>query len=61
MKLDELLVVMQNRLLTLEAARKAAVIAGDIERVIQLDGDLFTTTTSIEQLKRTIAQGHLST
>jgi hypothetical protein len=53
MRLDELLVIMQNRLLTLTEARKAAVNSGDIERVVQIDGDLITTIDTIEQLKRT--------
>lgn len=57
MRLDELLVIMQNRLLTLNEARKAAVNAGDLERVVQLDGDLLSTVTSIEQLKKTIEMG----
>jgi hypothetical protein len=57
MRLDELLVIMQNRLLTLNEARKAAVSAGDLERVVQLDGDLLSTVSSIEQLKKTIEMG----
>lgn len=57
MRLDELLVIMQNRLLTLNEARKAAVNAGDLERVVQLDSDLLSTVTSIEQLKKTIEMG----
>ena len=57
MTLDELLVIMQNRLLTLQAARQAAVLAGDLDRVNQVDGDLITTVTSIEQLKKTKESG----
>jgi hypothetical protein len=52
MKIDELLVIMQNRLLTLNEAKKAAQIAGDLERIVQIDGDLLTTITSIEQIKK---------
>jgi hypothetical protein len=51
MKLDLLLTIMQNRVLTLTEARKAAVTSGDIERVAQLDGDLLTTEDTVEQIK----------
>jgi hypothetical protein len=51
MKLDYLLSIMQNRILTLTEARKAAVTAGDIERVDQLDGDLLTTEDTVVQIK----------
>jgi hypothetical protein len=54
MKLDYLLLIMQNRVLSLTEARKAAVIAGDIERIEQLDGDLLTTQNTVEQLKRAL-------
>jgi hypothetical protein len=54
MQIDELLVVMQNRLRTLTEARKASVNLGDLERVIQIDGDLLTTATSINQIKKTL-------
>lgn len=51
MKLDYLLSIMQNRILTLTEARKAAVTSGDIERVDQLDSDLLTTENTVEQIK----------
>lgn len=51
MKLDYLLSIMQNRILTLTEARKAAVASGDIERVDQLDSDLLTTENTVEQIK----------
>lgn len=54
MTLNEVLVIMNNRLVTLNEARKAAVAAGDLEKVVQIDGDLITTVSSIEQLKNTI-------
>ena len=54
MTLNEILLIMQNRILTLNEARKAAVTAGDLERVTQIESDLLTTLTSIEQMKITI-------
>lgn len=50
MTLDEIKVIMQNRLITLSEARRAAANAGDLERVIQIDGDLTTTASSLEIL-----------
>lgn len=54
MKLDELLQVMQNRLVTLNEARKGAFTSGDVQRVNEIDGDLLTTQNTVEQLKLTI-------
>jgi hypothetical protein len=51
MKLDYLLSIMQNRILTLTEARKTAVTSGDIERVDQLDKDLLTTENTVMQIK----------
>jgi hypothetical protein len=57
MTITELLTIMQNRLLTLTEARKAAVLAGDLERVTQIDGDLLTTYTTVEKLQKAVALG----
>lgn len=54
MKLDELLHIMENRVLTLTEARRLAVSSGDITNVEKIDGDLSTTLTTINQLKITI-------
>jgi hypothetical protein len=54
MTLHEVLVIMNNRVITLGEARKAAVAAGDLEKVIQIDGDLMSTFTTIDQLKNSI-------
>lgn len=51
MKLDYLLSIMQNRVLSLKEARNAAVTSGDIDRVAQLDSDLLTTENTVEQIK----------
>lgn len=50
MTLQELITIMQNRLITLNEAKKAATAAGDLERLIQIDGDVLTTTIVIQQL-----------
>lgn len=54
MTLQELLVIMQNRLLVLAEARKEAVNAGNLQRIIEIDGDLLTTSSTIESLKDNI-------
>lgn len=54
MTLHEILMIMQNRIISLNEARKAAYVAGDLERVTQIDTDLVTTWTSIEKIKNTI-------
>lgn len=57
MTITELIVIMQNRLLTLNEARKSAVLAGDLERVVQIDGDLATTCTTVEKLQKAVELG----
>ena len=57
MTITELLTIMQNRLLTLNEARKSAVLAGDLERVVQIDGDLVTTYTTVEKLQKAVELG----
>jgi len=57
MTITELLTIMQNRLLTLNEARKAAVLSGDLERVVQIDGDLVTTYTTVEKLHKAVELG----
>jgi hypothetical protein len=52
MRIQELLIILQNRLIALTEARKSALAAGDPEKVIQIDNDLLTTNISIDQIKR---------
>jgi hypothetical protein len=59
MKLDELLHIMENRVLTLTEARRIAVSSGDIASVEKIDGDLHTTHTTVAQLKITIQASNL--
>ena len=54
MTLQELITIMQNRLITLTEAKKAAVQAGDVQRVSQIDNDLTTTLITIEQLQKSL-------
>lgn len=51
MTLTEILKIMENRIIVLNEARKAAVINGDLEQVNKIDTDLLTTASSIETLK----------
>lgn len=55
MTLNEILIVMQNRIIALKNARLSAVNSGDIENLIIIDNDLITTETSIEQISKKIA------
>ena len=55
MKLQDILVIMQNRMLSLNEARKAAVISGNLEQVMLIDADINTTENSIQQLKTAIS------
>jgi hypothetical protein len=54
MTLNEILVILQNRMVALTEARKGAVASGDLESVVRIDGDILTTLTSIERIATTI-------
>jgi len=55
MQLNEILIILQNRLASLNEARKSAVAIGDLANVAKIDNDLMTTVTSIEELKKLIS------
>lgn len=55
MTLTEILVIMQHRIIALNEARKAASLAGDLEKVTQIDADLTTTATTIDKIKDSIS------
>lgn len=61
MKLDELLHIMENRVLTLTEARRLAVSSGDIANVEKIDGDLHTTITTVNQLRITVQASNEAT
>lgn len=51
MTLNEILSIMQNRIIALNEARRAAVNSGDLDGVVKIDSDLVTTHSSIEKIK----------
>lgn len=55
MKIEEILTILQNRLLSLNEARKVAINTGDMERLVQIEGDILTTYLSIDQIKKPIS------
>jgi hypothetical protein len=56
MKLDEIIKILENRVLTLTAARQNCVNSGDLNKINQIDVDLLSTTNTIEQLKNMLRQ-----
>jgi hypothetical protein len=50
MRVEEILVILQNKMTTLTEARKSAGAIGDIEQVIKIDTSITETETSIRQL-----------
>lgn len=55
MSINEVLIIMQNRLVSLRTAKISAVNSGDLENIVKIDNDLITTETSIEQISKKIA------
>lgn len=51
MTLNEILSIMQNRIIALNEARRSAANAGDLDGVVKIDSDLVTTHSSIEKIK----------
>ena len=51
MKIDEVIKILENRVLTLTQARQGAVNSGDLNQVNLIDADLISTVNSIEQIK----------
>jgi len=54
MSIEEILVILQNRIAVLNEARKHAVNSGNLDQVISVDADLLSTQTSIDQIKTTV-------
>ena len=54
MSIQELLMIMENRLINLVETRKQAVASGLIDQVTLLDADISTTNNSIALLKAAI-------
>lgn len=57
MTLEEVLIVMQNRVISLKTARTSSVNSGDLDSVIKIDNDLITTMSSIEKIKDILNSG----
>jgi hypothetical protein len=51
MKLQDILVIMQNRILSLNEARKLAVNSGNIEQIGLIDSDLLSTQNTIKTIE----------
>jgi hypothetical protein len=54
MTLNEVLIILQNRLINLQETRKLTVASGNLEQVNSIDIDIETTTLSIEQIKTSL-------
>jgi hypothetical protein len=51
MTISELVVILQNRLLSLNEARRVAVNSGDPEKITQIDADIISTEQTLDALK----------
>lgn len=51
MTINEILTILDNRILNLTESRKAAVTSGLLDQVILIDNDIESTKTSIRALK----------
>lgn len=51
MTLEDLVKIMNNRVLTLNDAKAHATSIGDLSQIILLEGDLLTTLATIHKLK----------
>lgn len=51
MTIEEMMVILENRVRTLSDARAMAVMSGDLDQVNKIDVDLLTTTSSLDRLR----------
>lgn len=56
MTINEILIIMKNRLQKLRDARINSVDNGDLENVIKIDIDIISTTITIEEITNAILQ-----
>ncbi|MCA6381939.1 MAG: hypothetical protein IM620_00455 [Cytophagales bacterium] len=54
MTLEEILIILQNRLKNLEETKKQAIASGSVLQVFNIDEDLSSTKVSIEQITSVI-------
>ena len=57
MTLQEIIFIMDNRLINLTETRKAAVSSGLIDQITLLDADILTTSGTIQQLNAALTAG----
>ena len=54
MKIEQVLAILQNRVVTLNSLKSSATGSGDLEKVIQVENELSDTLDTIEKIKNTI-------
>jgi hypothetical protein len=59
MHLQQIYVLLNNRLASLLEARNVAVVTGEIDRLTQIDLDILSTQSSLAQLKKSIDSGNV--
>lgn len=55
MTLNEILIILQNRLITLTDAKKTAEASGNLDQVIAISSDILSTELSIQQITSTLS------
>jgi len=51
MTLNDLIVIMSNRLVTLNEIKKQSIVTGDLSQVVIVENDILTTETTLNTLK----------
>jgi hypothetical protein len=59
MHLQQIYVLLNNRLASLLEARNVAVVTGELDRLTQIDSDIMSTQSSLAQLKKSIDSGNV--
>ena len=54
MTVNEILRIMNNRVLTLNQAKTEASLSGDLDRLNQIENELLSTQMTIDKLQKTI-------
>lgn len=55
MTLQEILIILQNRLTVLSEAKRNAVATGNLDQVVALENDIITTEQSILQITQALS------
>lgn len=56
MKLEDIKIILENRLKNLKETREAAVNSGSIIQILNIDDDIFSTTVSLQQIDSIIGE-----